>query len=432
VSDTIVGPEAAEEGDRKGTAELAERRLARIRSAITVLLALLGTALAFELLQSPLSPIDLWEAALAAALGLTLVAHHQVRVGSASRRIDRDASVTRILQGLSRSVSPESVVDAIVQELRSTSGADHVVVARVRPDQVVEVTLVSSSAAVPSSKTFLRPEIQAARSDTSDGTLDVLAGAGPLGGRPDLPVQSDDATLRVAAEEIGARVRSAYGLSTVLVEPLAHERRLVGALILSKRTRAPWTVEDRSLLDWASTEVSAAFGRAYAYEQAERGANIDPLTGLPNRRYFDELVAILRPGRRAGDRTGIVMVDVDHFKKLNDRYGHATGDMVLHAIAGAITASVRAEDTPARFGGEEFVVILRRASAGQAADVGERIRSAVASLPIVLLGLDEPVTVSVGVAIAEEGETEIRTVIERADQALYLAKRRGRDRVEVA
>jgi diguanylate cyclase (GGDEF)-like protein len=124
------------------------------------------------------------------------------------------------------------------------------------------------------------------------------------------------------------------------------------------------------------------------------------------------------------------MVDIDRFKRLNDQHGHATGDAVLRAVAGAIAATVRAEDTPVRYGGEEFAVILRRASAPQAAEVAERVRRAVATIPPERLAVDQPVTVSVGVAVAGP-EEDIAAVIERADQALYLAKHRGRDRVEV-
>ena len=407
--------------------ERREQLLARMRLAIAGLLGVLIVALGWQLLQAPFTLLAAMTAALSLAIAAGLVAYQRLSSDAASRRVNRDASLTRILQGLSRSVSPESVVEAIIQELRVTSGADHVVVARVRrPDQVVEVTLVSARAAVPNSMTYLRPEIS------------VTGAAEHAGGERGESPHSADGTaeesqvlLQAAADEIARRVRSGYGFSNLLTLPLVHERRFLGALILSRRTRTPWSEDDRRLLEWAAEEVSAAFGRAYAHEEAERGANIDPLTGLPNRRYFDELVAILRPGRRSGDRTGIVMVDADRFKRVNDTYGHATGDVVLRQIANAITASVRAEDTPARFGGEEFVVILRRASAGQAADVGERIRAAVAALPTRLLGVNEPVTVSVGVAVSKDAE-EIRALIERADRALYVAKRRGRDRVEVA
>ena len=233
-----------------------------------------------------------------------------------------------------------------------------------------------------------------------------------------------------AADEIARRVRSAYGLPYTVAEPLVGERRFLGALILSKRTRDSWSEQDRRLLGWAALEVSAAFSRAYALEEAERDANLDALTGLPNRRYFDELLAIMRPGRRTTDSLAILMVDIDHFKAVNDRHGHGGGDGVLRAVAGAISLTIRAEDTPARYGGEEFAVILRRASAKQAEEVAERLRIAVSALPAERLGVSDHVTVSVGVAVADPGE-DIEAVIERADHALYVAKRSGRDRVEV-
>jgi diguanylate cyclase (GGDEF)-like protein len=124
------------------------------------------------------------------------------------------------------------------------------------------------------------------------------------------------------------------------------------------------------------------------------------------------------------------MVDIDRFKSLNDRHGHATGDAVLRAVGSSIATTIRAEDTPARYGGEEFAVILRRASAPQATEVAERIRRAVSSMPPDRLGVALPVTVSVGVAVATAGE-EVGSVIDRADRALYRAKRAGRDRVEI-
>ena len=123
------------------------------------------------------------------------------------------------------------------------------------------------------------------------------------------------------------------------------------------------------------------------------------------------------------------MVDVDLFKRLNDRHGHAVGDQVLRQVAGAIAGSLRAEDTPVRYGGDEFAVILRRASTCQATEVGERIRRCVAELAPTTMGITHRVTVSVGVAIARPTDP-MSAVIERADQALYRAKDRGRDRVE--
>jgi len=501
------------------------RRLDAVRLVIAAALAVLGLV-ALELLldDGPRLP-EVLVVLLTGVIGLALLVHHRVAAAIALRRASREASMTRILQGLSRSLSPDSVVDAIVQELTSASGADHVVVARVRQDQVVEVTLSAARASVPSSRTYLRPDVpglstddladdaddaedaaeaadtepvpavpvsasvaaasaastsarlegHAARESAADSaaSLTTVAGrttdaTGASGGtatsvmaaptaqaaravqpgvrprRPgfgmlasgaraitqQVPGRRAQLASQAAADEIARKVRSAYGLPYTLAAPLVAEGRFLGALILSKRTRESWSDGDRRLLGWAAREVAAAFARAYALEEAERGAHTDALTGLPNRRSFDDLIAIVPHRRRANDDLGILMVDIDRFKSLNDRHGHATGDSVLRAVAAAIAATVRAEDTPARYGGEEFAVILRRASAPQAAEVAERVRRAVATMPPERLGVDLPVTVSVGVAVADPDE-DIAAVIERADQALYLAKRRGRDRVEI-
>ena len=452
------------------------RRLDGVRVVIGSALALLSVVAAALLVQA-VTPLNLLVGLLAVVLGGALALHHRISLAIADRRRAREASMTRILQGLSRSLSPDSVVDAIVAELCAASGADHVVVARVRQtDHVVEVTLVAASQTVPPSRTWLRPEVAELSTDRDQeelmagavpvgpaGTIGPAGTVGPAGtigpagmvGPAGLAVPVGAAPLAVdpaqsgssssppmavspplggdaqaAADEIARRVRSAYGLPYTVAEPLIGERRFQGALILSKRTRDSWSEQARRLLGWAALEVSAAFSRAYALEEAERDANLDALTGLPNRRYFDELLAIMRPGRRSTDSLGIVMVDIDHFKAVNDRHGHTAGDGVLRAVAGAISLTIRAEDTPARYGGEEFAVILRRASAKQAEEVAERLRIAVSALPAERLGVSDHVTVSVGVAVADPGE-DIEAVIERADHALYVAKRSGRDRVEV-
>ena len=143
---------------------------------------------------------------------------------------------------------------------------------------------------------------------------------------------------------------------------------------------------------------------------------------------FDRRIA---QRRRAGDAVGILMVDIDKFKVLNDTHGHATGDLVLRAVAGAIVAAVREDDVPARFGGEEFVVLLRNPDPGVALEVGERIRTAVRGLDLRRHGV-RGVSVSVGVAVADEPDASIDELIETADRALYRAKRAGRDRVVAA
>lgn len=399
------------------------RRLWRARQVLLGSLAGLALVSVWLLIDEGISPIE-----VVLALGLVTLALAQYVMSMTTTaltrdRLEREAAVRRIVSRLSRSLSPESVVDTVISDLRAATDADHVVVARVsQPDMHVEVTLVAARADAPPSRTTLRPDLE---SPGAVPVADADDGVGEHAG-------DSSAEAAAAAEEIARRVRSAYGLAQTLATPLVAERRFLGALLLARRSQQAWSEGDRRLLSWAASEVATAFSRAYALEAAERGAKIDVLTGLPNRRYFDEVLSMERPRRRANDSLGIVMIDIDHFKILNDRFGHATGDRVLRAVAGAIAQGVRAEDTPARYGGEEFAVLLRRTSAEQAVEVGERIRRLVVRLHPASLGIDEPVTVSVGVAVAGGDQVAIPGLVERADQALYRAKRLGRDRVVAA
>jgi diguanylate cyclase (GGDEF)-like protein len=205
----------------------------------------------------------------------------------------------------------------------------------------------------------------------------------------------------------------------------------VGAIVLSRRTSDDWSPAAQRILAGAAVEASAALSRAYSHRQAEEAASTDALTGLPNRRYFDEFCGLVARRRRADDAVGVLMIDVDRFKALNDRHGHATGDHVLRAVGAAIGRAVREGDVPARYGGEEFAVLLRNPSMPVAVEIGERVREAVGALDLRGLGVDG-VTVSVGVAVASRPDEPIGDLVAAADEGLYRAKRAGRDRVIAA
>ena len=170
--------------------------------------------------------------------------------------------------------------------------------------------------------------------------------------------------------------------------------------------------------------LTTALSHAELLRRLEHLSLSDPLTGLGNRRAFDEALAEeLARARRNGTPLGLVMLDVDHFKRFNDRHGHQAGDDVLVAVARVLGDVARAEDRACRVGGEEFAVLLPGADEAAAAAVAERIRAGVAAAPAA-----EPITVSLGVA-ATRGEHDAAALFAQADERLYAAKQAGRNRV---
>ncbi|MFO1318233.1 MAG: GGDEF domain-containing protein [Burkholderiales bacterium] len=161
----------------------------------------------------------------------------------------------------------------------------------------------------------------------------------------------------------------------------------------------------------------------------------DGLTGLLNRRAFDDQIGALVKGSAGkGETFAVILSDIDHFKRINDGYGHLFGDRVIRAVGEALKAGVKGKDSVARYGGEEFAILLPATPASGAWAVAEGVRRLVASSRIRRLNNDEVVgniTISSGVAVHRAGES-ISSLLERADAALYRAKRGGRNRVETA
>lgn len=158
----------------------------------------------------------------------------------------------------------------------------------------------------------------------------------------------------------------------------------------------------------------------------------DPLTGLVNRRQLNAVLdRTIDMVARSGDPALLLMLDIDHFKKVNDTYGHQGGDLVLQAVAGVLSSCVRPMDTVARFGGEEFAIVLPNCHAFYGGTIAERIRQSIQDVPIQIPGVGPiHITVSIGGAYAPEWvRSTAKLWIERADVQLYRAKHEGRNRV---
>jgi diguanylate cyclase (GGDEF)-like protein len=164
-----------------------------------------------------------------------------------------------------------------------------------------------------------------------------------------------------------------------------------------------------------------------------RQASTDSLTGISNRRYFENQAEqeVRRARRFARDMT-VMMIDIDHFKAINDTHGHAIGDAVIQGVVKRALESLRQSDSIGRIGGEEFAVLLPETSLAAAYDVAERLRVHMQEKPIIAGHTIVPCTVSIGVGQLSAQDGGIEDLLHRADIALYAAKKGGRNRVEIA
>lgn len=184
----------------------------------------------------------------------------------------------------------------------------------------------------------------------------------------------------------------------------------------------------------AISALRSAFARESKYRQQLRTlAETDDLTGIANRREaMAALDRAIADSRRRGEQLAVAVLDIDHFKRVNDTYGHGAGDEVIRRISRIAAAAVRSSDLIGRIGGEEFLLVLPGASVAKAYEVCERLRQHVQEAPIDLPGqIGVEVTISTGIARLRHGEDSL-SLIERADEALYAAKNEGRDQVRLA
>ena len=238
-----------------------------------------------------------------------------------------------------------------------------------------------------------------------------------LGGRALLELQVTGEDAFVESDEHGSV--HAFGSRDA-------EGGLRGALVVF---RTPGSIPHVATRDFAraAAEIGPLLGDYGAIAATRTAASIDTLTGLPNRRGVARALDEAMKHVRGGGRYAVLLLDVDHFKSINDLLGHQTGDKALAQIGKIIAENIRGVDVAGRFGGEEFLVLLRDAARERAMQVAERLRGAIEAGGLAYAD-GKPVTVSVGVAYARPADTA-HDVVERADRALYRAKNAGRNRV---
>jgi diguanylate cyclase (GGDEF)-like protein len=217
---------------------------------------------------------------------------------------------------------------------------------------------------------------------------------------------------------------------SLLAHPLRARNRTLGALLVTGRPGA-FDATSHRVLEILANQAAATLSVIRLMERHKELAARDGLTGLYNRRSFDELLAqvVAREDRRPQGGFALLMLDLDHFKKLNDTFGHPAGDAALKHAALTLSRRIRKNDVLARYGGEEFTVILDGADLAKAGELAERVREALEKGQIVFEGARLAVTASIGLAVWPADGRDGASLVAAADRALYAAKQAGRNRI---
>lgn len=258
----------------------------------------------------------------------------------------------------------------------------------------------------------------------------VAVGTGISGwvARTGSPLMVDDVSADPRYYQADDRTRSEMAV------PLIAEGKVLGVFNIESTRLAAFGPRDLHLLGTLASYAVVAIQNARLYEQAQRLAITDGLTELYNHRYFYEaLERLLERARRDAQPLAIIMAEIDRFKHHNDTYGHKSGDEVLRTIAGLLRRGSRPSDVVARYGGDEFMVVLPGASGAAAYETAERLRRTVETYPLLANGdIITSITMSVGVAAFPQDGTTAGALVEAVDRAQYLAKRSGGNKVHAA
>jgi diguanylate cyclase len=245
-----------------------------------------------------------------------------------------------------------------------------------------------------------------------------------------------DTQIREQVDGLQSSVQDAADLDSLKHVLESHLEGLLGTMDEHQQQRDQREQEVAARLKSLAERVANMEQEAQGYrehlEVQRQKALIDPLTGLPNRAAWSErLDHEVNSWHQRGNSLSLAMLDLDHFKRINDGYGHLAGDKVLKIIANVLHKRLRPDDFIARFGGEEFVLLMPDSALADALDVGEVLRSAIEACPFHFKGEPVTITVSMGVAQFQPGERS-DLALKRADEALYRAKAAGRNRVQAA
>ncbi len=363
-------------------------------------------------------PFSTGDLAVLAALGaeVTRAIEAERLLGAVRREKEEKARFFHALEELNKTTTPPQAAEAAVAQARQMCPALDLCAITATDDRSHRVLAVDGAAAA-----TLR---DLAFPDNAGLVSNVVKLGAPLPGR------ALGAMDRVVIFDNGTVVR---GLSALKIFPLKAGDATVGTLVCGSRKADALPESAQKELSMLALQAAEALVRTRLYEQAERMATTDGLTGLLNRRTFNALLERrLREAQRYERPLSLLLLDIDHFKKVNDTHGHPAGDAVLRGVAGVAQKQARETDLVARYGGEELALILPETDVRGALAIAERIRKAVEATPHATDQGTLKVTLSVGLAMWPGAGELPEQLLQDADRALYRAKQNGRNRVEAA
>jgi diguanylate cyclase (GGDEF)-like protein len=337
-------------------------------------------------------------------------------MGYIRRARDEKARFFLAIEELNRAGNPEQVFEAVLQSARLLAGLDFSAVTLVSDQGGKRIHRIARVAGASAHGKALEGR---AFADNNGLVATVVRYGAPLPGRQ---IDSLDRQI-IFDSQIQVR-----GLAALKVFPLIAADRVLGTLVVGSRSKSTLDQEALRMIEVIAIQAAQAVLRAQLFEQMEKMAITDGLTGLLNRRAFQTRAdQALAQARRYKHKCSFIIADIDHFKAVNDTYGHAIGDLVLKEVARIIKDKARDTDTVARFGGEEFAVAMPETDLQGAEVIAERIRGAVMQAVFHSELGPLKLTVSLGIATYPDHGEQTEVVVDLADQCLYHAKRHGRN-----
>lgn len=328
------------------------------------------------------------------------------------KKLDRYSALKEMTELLSSSLHLRDVVHFVVEETFKIVGKSERMLLFVIDEKRQELALIGSKKLDTDSK------VKSKKGDVFDKWI--------LENRRPLIISDIVRDYRFLAH----KKKAPRPFESLISVPMMLENRILGILRLETLGRNSYTADDLRILCVISDISAVAINNAYLYAKTEELAIKDGLTGLYVQRYFKER---LKEEAKRADRKeykfSLLMLDIDHFKYYNDKYGHAAGDIVLRHIAGSLQKFADTGDIIARYGGEEFAVILAKEDKRGAARIAEEMRRHIAKDAVMLRGSETHVTASVGIATYPSDAANSEDLIRTADANLYKAKKEGRDQI---